>query len=42
MLTYIKVQGECLNNACSVTGGPKNSAGVYGTMRGILTTEGPK
>ena len=38
----LKVQGECLNNACSVTGGPKNSAGVYGTMRGIITTEGPK
>lgn len=38
----LQVQGECLNNACSVTGAQKKYAGVFGTVRGIIANEGPK
>ena len=36
------MQGECLNNVCSIARGQAKYAGVFGTLRGIAANEGPK
>merc|ERR1711981_976694 len=37
----LQVQGECLDNVCSIQRGQPKFVGVFGTVRGIALQEGP-